>query len=288
MHAVEEFTHASVEGMGFVYRVRDTPSWWRGPTVSTPAGALHDKPVFNEVLHLVLVLKCAHSIAVYTSHPSDWGRILRAVDDGRVTKMKPMPADLINGAFTHSTWAMPTVWMKGLHHPVQTKADSKQLTGLNVRSVIDRFGDQTYHFSSGRSRVPLGHDDYESIGLSPAKHRIWLGQSADFADFCARTEWALAQLSGASAIPAPIAELAQPLGSLDELGIPDELGWAPQDEHESWSTETVDAVAVLDRVSPDLDTTGSKIIKDDDTGDRSVHMVVHLVAQGGPHHRCNA
>lgn len=280
VYAVAEFTHQSVKGKGFVYRVQDTPSWWRGPAPSTPTGARHDKPVFDQVLHLVLVLKCARSIAVYTSHPSDWGRILRAVDDGRVTKVKPMPADLINGAFTHSTWAMPAVWMKGLHHPVQTKADSKQLTGLNVRSVIDQFGDQTYHFSSGRSRVPLDDDNHESIGLSPAKHRIWLGQSADFADFCARTEWALVQLSGASAVPAPIAELAHPLGSLGELGVPDELGWAPQDEHKPWSTETVTAVAVLDRVSLDLDTTGSKIIKDDDTGDRSVLMVVHLAAQG--------
>lgn len=280
LHVVEKFTNGSVEGKGFVYRVRDTPSWWRGPAISTPAAARHDKPVLNDVLHLVLVLKRAHSMAVYTSHTSDWGRIVRAVDDGRVTRVRPMPADLINGAFTHSTWAMPTVWMKGLHLQVQTKADSKQLTGLNVRSVIDQFGDQTYHFSSGRSRVPLEDDDYESIGLSPSKHRIWLGQSADFADFCERTEWALEQLSGASAIPAPIAELAQPLRSLDELGVPDEIGWAPQGEHESWSPEAADAVAVLERLSLDLDTTDSKIIEDDDTGDRTVHAVVHLVAQG--------
>ncbi|RKN69102.1 hypothetical protein D7252_17000 [Microbacterium sp. CGR2] len=282
VHAVEKFTNASVEGKGFVYRVRDTPSWWRGATISTPTGARHESPVLNDVLHLILVLKCARSIAVYTSHPSDWGRIVRAVEDGSVTKVKPMPADLINGAFTHSTWAMPTVWMKGLHYPVQTKADSKQLTGLNVRSVIDQFGDQTYHFSSGRSRVPLGVDDYESIGLSPSKHRIWLGQSADFADFCARTEWALKLLSGASAVAAPIAELAQPLGSLDKLGVPDEIGWAPQGERESWTSEAADAFALLERVSLDLDTTDSKIIEDDDTGDRTVHMVVHLVAQGAP------
>ncbi|PZF29234.1 hypothetical protein DEJ05_02605 [Curtobacterium sp. MCLR17_045] len=280
VHTVEKFTNASVEGKGFVYRVRETPSWWRGPELSAPTGARHVSPVLHDVLHLVLVLKCARSIAVYTSHPSDWGRIVRAVDDGTVTKVKLMPADLINGAFTHSTWAMPTVWMKGLHHPVQTKADSKQLTGLNVRSVIDPFGDQTYHFSSGRSRVPLGEDDYESIGLSPSKHRIWLGQSADFADFCERTEWALKLLSGASAIATPIAELAQPVESLDELGVPDEIGWAPQGERELGTSEAADALALLEQVSLDLDTTDSTIIEDDDTGDRSVYAVVHLVAQG--------
>lgn len=280
VHVVERFTNASVEGKGFVYRVRDIPSWWRGPAISTPTGARRVSPVVNDVLHLVLVLKCARSIAVYTSHPSDWGRIVRAVDDGTVTKVKPMPADLINGAFTHRTWAMPTVWMKGLHHPVQTKADSKQLTGLNVRSVIDQFGDQTYHFSSGRSRVPLGDDDYESIGLSPSKHRIWLGQSADFADFCERTEWALKLLSGASAVATPIAELAQPLESLDELGVPDEIAWAPQGERELWTSEASDAFALLERVSLDLDTTDSKIVEDDGTGDRTVQVIVRLVEQG--------
>jgi len=280
VQAVEKFKIASVDGKGFVYRVRETPSWWRGPTVNTTTGVRHDLPLLNDVLHLVLVLKCASSIGVYTSHPSDWGRIVRAVDGGNVTKVKPMPADRINGAFTHSTWAMPTVWMKGLHHPVQTKADSKQLTGLNVRSAIDQFGDQTYHFSSGRSRVPTEADKYESIGLSPSKHRIWLGQSTDFADFCARTEWALTSLSNASAITAPIAELAQPLGSLDGLGLPDEIGWSPQGDFDSWTPEAASAVAMLDRVSLNLDTTGSVIIEDATTGDRTVRVVVHLVLQG--------
>ncbi|WP_078714805.1 hypothetical protein [Agreia bicolorata] len=280
VHAVGKFTFASIEGRGFVYRVRDTPSWWRGPAISTPTGARRNSPIFDDVLHLILVMKRERSIAVYTSHPSDWGRIVRGIDEGTLAKVNPMPADLINGAFTRSTWAMPTVWMKGLHHPVQTKADSKQLTGLNVRSVIDQFGDQTYHFSSGRSRVPLGNDEYEPTGLSPSKHRIWLGQSADFADFCKRTEWALKALKGVSAIAAPIAELAQPLESLDELKLPDEIGWEAQGERDSWTSEAADALAVLDRVSFDLDSTDLKIVKDGGTGDRTVHAVVHLLNQG--------
>ena len=276
VHAVAKFTIASVEGQGFVFRVRETPSWWRGPAASTR----HTRPILNDVLQLVLVLKCARSIAVYTSNTSDWGRIVRAVDIGSVKKVKLMPAARINGAFTHSNWAMSAVWMKGLHHPVQTKADSKQLTGLNIRSVIDQFGDQTYHFTSGRSQVPLGDGDHESIGLSPAKHRIWLGQSADFTDFCKRTEWALKALSGSLAIAAPIAELAQPLGSLDALGLPDEIGWVPQGDHDLWTPEVADALAVLDQMSLDLDTSGSKMIKDNDTGDRTFNAVVHLVSRG--------
>ena len=93
VHAVEKFTNASVEGKGFVYRVRDTPSWRRGPTISTPTGARHESPVLNDVLHLVRVLKCAHSIAMYTSHPSDWGdcarRGRRKRDEGKTDACRP-------------------------------------------------------------------------------------------------------------------------------------------------------------------------------------------------------
>lgn len=279
LHRVGKFSVAALSGRGFVYRVRETPSWWRDP-VAPPVGARRAQPPVGEAVHLVLVVRHGRWIAVYTSHPSDWGRVLRAVEDGRVSKVAPVPAETINGAFTDSDWPMPSVWMKGLHNPVQTKADSKQLTGLNVRSVIDQFGDQTYHFSSGRSRVPVDDDQHEFIGLSPARHRIWLGQSADFAQFCNRTEWVLTALSSASAVNAPIAELAQPLMSLNTLGLPDEIGWAPHGEHDSWTPEVAQAVPVLERVSLDLDPSLSVVGVDGGTGDRTVHTTLRVLDQG--------
>ncbi|WP_315915599.1 hypothetical protein [Arthrobacter sp. lap29] len=277
MKKIEKFTEGSIEGQGFVYRVQETPSWWRGPSDSTPNGKRYESPILSDVHHLVLLLKLKEVFAVYTSHPSDWRRIKRGIDDGRVSKIKLVPAELLNGAFTHNDWAMGAVWMKGLHNSVETKADSKQLTGLNVRSAIDPFGDQTYHFSSGRSKVPSGND-HETLGLSPGKHRIWLGQSADFADFCERASWAMGLLSGATELATPIEQLAQPLSSLDKLGIPDEVSWAPQGDRDSWPPETVEAVDLLDEMSIELVTTNSNIEKVE--GGRRLDVVIKIIDQG--------
>lgn len=276
---IENFTESSIEGRGFVYRVQETPSWWQGPSDSTPADKEWQSPMLSEIHHLVLLLKMDRLFAIYTSHASDWVRIRRGIHGGRISRVEPVPAELLNGAFTNNNWAMGAVWMKGLHNSVETKADSKQLTGLNVRSAIDPFGDQTYHFSSGRSKVPKG-DVHETLGLSPGKHRIWLGQATDFSDFCKRAAWAMGLLSRATELASPIAELALPLSSLDDLEIPDELSWAPQGERESWSPETVEAVNLLEGMSIDIDTTGSKI--EEVGGDRRLEVVVMIIEQAAP------
>lgn len=274
---IGKFEEASVEGQGFMYRVQETPSWWRGAVGEASNEAPSDPSIINSVRHLVLLLKLGEVFAVYTSHPSDWGRVVRGIKDGQVQKMKLMPAELINGAFTNRDWAMGTVWMKGLHNPVETKADSKQLTGSNVRSAIDPFGDQTYHFSSGRSNVPVG-DGFERLGLSPAKHRIWLGQSTDFTDFCERAHWAMGCLTEAPTIATPIEELAQPLSSLESLECPDEVGWAPHGDRASWTAEASEAFDMVEGVSLELDAICANIIDAEDS--RAIEVVLGVVEQG--------
>lgn len=274
---IAKFTESKVQGQGFIYRVQETPSWWRGPSDSTPLEERVKSPILSDIHHLVLLLKLGKVFAVYTSHASDWGRIRRGIEEGRISGVKLASAELLNGAFTNTDWAMGAVWMKGLHDSVETKADSKQLTGLNVRSAIDPFGDQTYQFSSGRSKVPAG-DDHETLGISPGKQRIWLGQTSDFADFCKRAAWAMGLLSGATALASPIAELAQPLTSLDDLEMPVEFGWAPEGDRDSWPPETAEAVDLLERVSFEVDTTISKIHQVD--GDRKVNVVLKIIDLG--------
>lgn len=274
---IDKFTEASVEGQGFVYRVKETPSWWQGPSDITPHEKQLNIPLLNEVYHLVLLLKFENIFAVYTSHPSDWGRIMRGINEGRVSGVKLVSAELLNGAFTNSEWAMGAVWMKGLHNSIETKADSKQLNGLNVRSAIDPFGDQTYHFSSGRSKVPTV-SEHETLGISPGKHRIWFGQSADFSDFCRRAAWAMGLLTKATELATPIAELAQPLTSLNKLEIPEEISWIPEGDRASWSSETKNAVDLLKGMSVDLDTTDSEILEDG--RDRKLDVVILIIDQG--------
>ncbi len=274
---LEMFSDNPVQCLGFVYRTRETPSWWHGPSSETPDEKRLDLPFANEVNHLVLVVKRGRFFGIYTSHPSDWVRVMKGVKTKQIPQFRPVATPLLNGAFTNEEWAMGSVWMRGLHHAVETKADSKQLTGLNIRSAIDPYGDQTYRFASGRSKVPKGSES-ENLGISPGKHRIWLGQAADFDDFCQRASWALGLLDGANEVAAPIAELAHPLPSLDQLDLPDEVGWTPTGVLESWPPETVDAFNLLGGTSLSIDQTGND--RSSEGVNRAVTVRVRVIDQG--------
>jgi len=276
---LEIHADGSIQCSGFVYRTRETPSWWHGPTGNTPDEKRVDVPFANEVNHLVLIVKRGRFFGVYSSHPSDWRRIMNGIKKKRVTQVWPVSPPLLNGAFTNEAWAVAAVWMRGLHRAVETKPDSKQLTGLNIRSAVDPFGDQTYHFASGRSKVPTG-DEHENLGISPGKHRVWLGQAVDFDDFCQRASWAMALLDGAAEVSAPIAELAHPLPSLDQLDVPEEIGWTPTGEVGSWPPETVEAFNLLEGTGLSVDATNC--VRATEGNDRTVKFGVQIFNYGEP------
>lgn len=256
---VDKFEEAGVVGLGFIYSVKEVPSWFGTKTDPSSGKPLTKSMFLGKSHHLVLILKLNKAFAVFTSYSSDWGRIRKGIEQGHIKNVRLASPSQLNGAFTHADWPMPTVWMKGLHRSIDTKADSKQLSGPNIRAAIDPFGDQTYSFSSGRSIVDA-QSKSESIGLSPAKGRIWLNQSSSFEDFCDRAAWVMGLILNATELATPITALAQPLSSTDSLMIPYEISWVPQDERASWSPQVTDAFDKLEGTSFQLDTSNSKIV----------------------------
>jgi hypothetical protein len=86
-------------------------------------------------------------------------------------------------------------WLKGVHKPIVVKADAKTLVGLDLRNVLDPFGDQSFRLEAAISdhrtmriiddyRDSLGTDSHlrdldplDAIGLPPKKRSKLIGLS---------------------------------------------------------------------------------------------------------------
>lgn len=73
-----------------------------------------------------------------------------------------------------------TLWLSGMHRRVEVKADSKILSGPDLRYALDPIHDQTFYHSAVRTN----HSDLESaVGISPKKSRVWTQRSSDWDDY---------------------------------------------------------------------------------------------------------
>jgi hypothetical protein len=88
--------------------------------------------------------------------------------------------------------------LSGLHAPVETKPDSKSLSGLDLRMALDPFADQSFTFTSVVSILPPldqkrkprhqfndnrrnEHEHYAfRVGVNPEEHRVWTVPTEDF------------------------------------------------------------------------------------------------------------
>src|SRR5439155_17015050 len=77
------------------------------------------------------------------------------------------------------------LWLSGIHTRTSMKADSKVLSGSDLRDALDPLGDQSYYFTAARSLSDVGTRNL-IVGLSPRRSRVWVGPSRDWEE-CART-----------------------------------------------------------------------------------------------------
>lgn len=108
-----------------------------------------------------------------------------------------------------------------------TKADSKVLSGIELESALDPLEDQSYYFSSVRSKVALPDAEGEVspiVGANPKNARVWLGPTDDWADFAAQSEALIDAATLVIATPPTAASslslLTQPLDMLPDARAP--------------------------------------------------------------------
>jgi len=127
------------------------------------------------------------------------------------------------------------------------KADSKVLSGLDLRDALDPLGDQTYYFTAARS-VPHAGTLQQAVGVTPRRSRVWLGPTRSWEEFHASTSKLLADLEAATAPEeAPLPVLA--LSTIDETAIADafDVAVVPPELFTDDSASDSDERATLER-----------------------------------------
>src|SRR3546814_4565221 len=73
-----------------------------------------------------------------------------------------------------------TLWLSGIHRRTAAKADAKILAGQDLDYSLDPFDDQSFYWSSARSR---SSSLQITIGVSPKASRAWVGKARSLSDF---------------------------------------------------------------------------------------------------------
>lgn len=146
------------------------------------------------VNHLLVVARRDRLVALYMSDARRRNAVVRWLESevgGRGWRLETIDSGLLNAAFVRGP--ARTLWLSGIHVQVTSRADSKVLSGINLRDALDPLGDQTYYFTAARSTVPeLGLP----VGVSPRGSKVWVGASRDWDHFCTTVGQVLDTLGG--------------------------------------------------------------------------------------------
>lgn len=202
------------------YTVSSTPNW-------TTSDALIN------VMHEILVLVgFKRTIAIHASESSAKQSIQRALsqcEDGPLSFLSRIPAERIEAALVAGRQT-PTLWLSGIHRRTTSKADTKVLSGLDLRYALDPLADQSFCYTAARSRGAIGSSS-DTLGVAPRKSAVWLGPARTWTEHRDTARQVLKLLAddpprSIEALPvlAQIAPLATTLGA---LGEPYDAGFIP-------------------------------------------------------------
>jgi hypothetical protein len=152
------------------YAEKRAPSWYRGK------GEVQDT-----LNHLIVACQLKRQVVIHVSDSRKREAVIRQIRLGggdSLGALKLLPAELLNAAFVRGPTR--TVWLSGIHAPVSVKADSKVLSGPDLRDALDPLGDQSYCFTAARSSVP---NLRLFVGVSPRDARIWANATCDWDNF---------------------------------------------------------------------------------------------------------
>lgn len=139
-----------------------------------------DQKIKNVINHLVLVGVGGEFGVVLTTDSSKTALLSSALSSSN--SFKQIDAGFLNAAFARGE--ARTLWLSGVHNQTKLKADSKVLSGIDLRDALDPMADQSYYFTALRARGVLNSKNV-TVGLSPAKSRAWIGPTKDWTDCAA-------------------------------------------------------------------------------------------------------
>lgn len=220
--SIERFGPDKQQGLWFAYLCyieRRAPSW-------APDSELRDR-----INRLVVACVRDRFVAIHASDSSlgrRLGRTLGTAGQGALSSVQPIPVGTLNTAFGHGP--ARTLWLSGIHRRVESKADSKMLSGIDLGFALDPLGDQTYYFTAARTAMTLPNlppdRSTRAIGFNPRKSRAWAGPSRDWSEFARLVHALLGRLKNSQAEPPdpkPLPVLAAPAEKVEEIETPYDL-----------------------------------------------------------------
>lgn len=203
--------------VGFLHYVEDQRVTW----VSDPA-------VVDHINHLVLVCRRKRHVAIFLSDPRWREAITRRFDKPRQTgiaTLQHIPRGILNAAFMKG--ATRTLWLSSVHRRTSLKADSKILSGRELRDALDPLDDQSYYFTAARCLTKL-EDKSMPIGVAPRSSRVWIGATNDWDEFRETVTLLLAYLETCT-VPenAPLPIIAVPTSDARKVEAAFDVGLMP-------------------------------------------------------------
>lgn len=125
-----------------------------------------------------------------------------------------IPREILNYAFIDGS-EIRTIWLHGIHKKTAIKADSKALTGSNLRHAFDPSADQSYSYSSLRGSVQLGSKD-RTFGVNLSESYLWLYRLNSWGEFLASCDALTTILKNARGrkSSAPLETVSHPVSDL--------------------------------------------------------------------------
>jgi len=242
--------------------------------------------------HLVVVCARKNHLALHLSDPKLKGALRAALigdADGTtpLTWLSPVARAVMSAAFLEDGKAK-TLWLSGIHRRSAAKADAKILAGQDLDYSLDPFDDQSFYWSSARSRSTALEI---TIGVSPRASRVWVGKARSLTDFASSVVVlvdAVAAARGASA--EPFRFLAVPMDTLDPATVKDayDLSILPPDmvadEEDDADTTNADAASILSAALLAEPSTGADVqlvIEKNGTAIGSLTLEVTISRDGG-------
>lgn len=144
---------------------------------------IDDPSLVDVINHLALICRRNRHIGICITDSSFRSSVVRRFDRGETAglgALQTISAGLINAAFVRGD--ARTLWLSAAHRRTTVKADSKILSGIDLRDALDPIDDQSYYFTAARCRTDMEGVE-GSIGSAPRSSKVWLGVTDEWKEF---------------------------------------------------------------------------------------------------------
>lgn len=137
----------------------------------------------HETNYAYFTVGIANGYFVFHCSDNDVKEVLLELFDADAFPVKKISREVLNYAFIEKS-DVKTLWLHGIHNRTSVKADSKALTGYNLRMALDPSGDQSYSYNSLRGNVEL-LQRHRTFGVNLTESYLWLYRMNTWSEFLA-------------------------------------------------------------------------------------------------------